>query len=105
VVNADKLVFRQGGEQRVLHQIWSEHAGHVHGIIHGTEVKELAKSMFRRKQKNTQRENALDIGWPSFSYRTLEKDSSLSSFLIIESIRRCHKLAPSVRTLRGFELK
>jgi hypothetical protein len=40
---ADKLVFRQEGEQRVLHQIWSEQAGHVHDIIHGTEVKELAK--------------------------------------------------------------
>ena len=37
----DKLVFRQDGNKRVLHQVWSEQAGHVHDIIHGTEVKEL----------------------------------------------------------------
>jgi hypothetical protein len=40
---ADKLVFRQDGKQRVLHQVWSEQVGHVHDIVHGTEVKELAQ--------------------------------------------------------------
>jgi hypothetical protein len=40
---ADKLVFRQDGDQRVLHQVWSEQAGHVHDIVHGTEVRELAQ--------------------------------------------------------------
>lgn len=39
----DKLVFRQDGKQRVLHQVWSERAGHVHDIVHGTEVRELAQ--------------------------------------------------------------
>ncbi len=39
----DKLVFRQDGNKRVLHQVWSEQAGHVHDIVHGTEVKELAQ--------------------------------------------------------------
>jgi hypothetical protein len=38
-----KLVFRQDGRERVLHQVWSEQAGHVHDIVHGTEVKELAQ--------------------------------------------------------------
>ena len=40
---ADKLVFRQDGDQRALHQVWSEQVGHVHDIVHGTEVKELAQ--------------------------------------------------------------
>jgi hypothetical protein len=40
---ADKLLFRQDGNKRVLHQVWSEQAGHVHDIVHGTEVKELAQ--------------------------------------------------------------
>lgn len=39
----NKLVFRQDGKQRVLHQVWSEQAGHVHDIVHGTEVRELAQ--------------------------------------------------------------
>lgn len=39
----NKLVFRQDGKQRVLHQVWSEKAGHVHDIVHGTEVRELAQ--------------------------------------------------------------
>ena len=43
VPTENKLVFRQDGKQRVLHQVWSEHAGHVHDIMHGTEVRELAQ--------------------------------------------------------------
>jgi hypothetical protein len=39
----DKLIFREDGKKRVLHQVWSEQAGHVHDIVHGTEVKELAQ--------------------------------------------------------------
>jgi hypothetical protein len=39
----DKLVFRQDGNRRVLHQVWSEQAGHVHDMVHGTEVKELGQ--------------------------------------------------------------
>lgn len=39
----DKLIFRQDGNKRVLHQVWSGQAGHVHDIVHGTEVKELAQ--------------------------------------------------------------
>jgi hypothetical protein len=39
----NKLVFRQDGKQRVLHQVWSEQAGHVHEIVHGTEVQELVQ--------------------------------------------------------------
>lgn len=39
----DKLVFRQDGNKRVLHQVWSEQAGHIHDIVHGTEVKEFAQ--------------------------------------------------------------
>jgi hypothetical protein len=39
----NKLVFRQDGNKRVLHRVWSEQAGHVHDIVHGTEVKELAQ--------------------------------------------------------------
>lgn len=38
----DKLIFRQDGNTRVLHQVWSEQAGHVHDIVHGTEVRELS---------------------------------------------------------------
>lgn len=43
VPTENKLVFRQDGKQRVLHQVWSEQAGHVHDIVHGTEVRELAQ--------------------------------------------------------------
>lgn len=39
----DKLIFRQDGNKRALHQVWSEQAGHVHDIVHGTEVQELAQ--------------------------------------------------------------
>ncbi len=38
---ADKLVFRQDGQQHVLHRVWSTQADHVHDIVHGTAVKEL----------------------------------------------------------------
>src|SRR5690348_14927551 len=38
---ANKLVFRQDGQQNVLHRISSMQAGHVHDIVHGTAVKEL----------------------------------------------------------------
>jgi len=37
----NKLVFQQDGNELMLHQIWSQQAGHVHDIVHGTEVKEL----------------------------------------------------------------
>lgn len=37
----NKLVFAQDGKDMVLHQVWSERAGHVHDIVHGTEIKEL----------------------------------------------------------------
>ncbi len=37
----NKLVFVQDGQNLVLHRVWSEQAGHVHDIIHGSEVKEL----------------------------------------------------------------
>lgn len=37
----DKLVFRQDGQQHVLHGVWSTQAGHVHDIVHGKAVKEL----------------------------------------------------------------
>jgi hypothetical protein len=37
----NKLVFVQDGKNVVLHRVWSEQAGHVHDIIHGSEVKEL----------------------------------------------------------------
>ncbi len=38
----NKLLFRQDGEQRALHEVWSEQADHVHEIVHGTEVLEMA---------------------------------------------------------------
>lgn len=37
----NKLVFQQDGNELMLHQIWSQQAGHVHDIVHGTEVEEL----------------------------------------------------------------
>lgn len=39
----NKLTFRQDGNQRVLHRVWSEQSGHVHDIVHGTEIQELAQ--------------------------------------------------------------
>lgn len=41
VPTEDKLVFLQGEKGRTLHRVWSEQAGHVHDIVHGTEVAEL----------------------------------------------------------------
>ena len=38
----DKLVFRQDGNHRALHEVWSGQADHVHEVVHGTEVLEMA---------------------------------------------------------------
>lgn len=37
----NKLVFAQDGKDVVLHRVWSQQAGHVHDIVHGTEIREL----------------------------------------------------------------
>lgn len=39
--NQDKLVFAKDGDKLVLHRVWSTQAGHVHDLVHGTEVREL----------------------------------------------------------------
>jgi hypothetical protein len=41
VPTENKLVFLQDEKGRTLHRVWSEQAGHVHDIVHGTEVAEL----------------------------------------------------------------